>query len=1074
MFTLQRTMWIFLLLACVGASWFAYQCFLVPHPARFNPDWQGAQWIQAADGNAPVAYFRHVTSVDIVPDAAFVTVAASQVFRLYVNGTFIASNALDFLHDSSPRAYIYDVNTFLQSGTNVIAVRVANVDKQIPCVRVSMGLVRGKFASYAISSTGWLATGLSTLVYPRYSAKPNAWTTVNFTSAIWHLANIARNPAVSPLVTVNPLLYEQPVALRWISAGATHDAYFVRQFSLSESITDTWLRLVATGGTASVFINGHLLIIWNGEAPVPRQNLASYLSNAGTTLSYRTGLALGVYDISPYIHPGTNTLAVHVSAPGVSAAQVGLDNLRTALSLDMLTSDMQGRNTWLMSDMTWRASPRSVVNWINGSDATLRWSLPLQVARPGVSRTFYLPESITSRNTQVFPLSLVCEVILLSCGGVISFWLLMSLILTHRYYGSYKTALETLSIAYVPALACEAVLLVLSRESLFPLPFPYTRFWGGILIMIVVSSYVLLWLNARKRLVTTYRSLGELSFPFSRLAQLRARLNTFRQLHTRKVYPYIPARVAIWFYHHWIVIPLILSALPLAFYNLSYEPYWQDELSSYYAAHGILAHGLPFFPSGFLYEKAELYSYFLALWTALFGDSAVRFISAIEYIVSIPLLYFVGCYFFSRRIALLATATLTLSPAVLLWERQVRMYEQAQLLTLLVMYLFYRAVQEQRRIRFVYMAMLCLIIDYFSHEETFIILPALVVCVLLLSKRAHRRFLSVLYQKQWWYALSAGTICIAVQVLLTHLTHPPVLGTDSSERPFIQFSLDNVPFYLNLLFFPSALSNGTLPWITLNSILATIGCIWARHDDNPCAKYCALFLSISFFTLMLVFTMQADRYFYLLLPVYYLIGSYALMKMLDIACTFARSRLTLQRSLLGARMGGGEYLSWQMCWTLRCTMLLICACVLVAPMLPMSNYNLFISRLAGLSYHRHYPDYDAVGQYMQQHWRKGDVVISVAPDFSVFYYTGHVDYFFSIDRALYLFERNGHIVDTSIGAKALLSQGDFRAVLAAHARIWVISDNAEYQAQVAKRFAFPPDFRIVFEGYGSAVYFRGD
>ena len=106
--------------------------------------------------------------------------------------------------------------------------------------------------------------------------------------------------------------------------------------------------------------------------------------------------------------------------------------------------------------------------------------------------------------------------------------------------------------------------------------------------------------------------------------------------------------------------------------------------------------------------------------------------------------------------------------------------------------------------------------------------------------------------------------------------------------------------------------------------------------------------------------------------------------------------------------------------------------------------------------------------------QKGDIVISVAPDFSTFYYTGHVDYFFSIDRALFLFERNGHIIDTSLGVQALLNQDDLRTVLAAHARVWIISDNAEYQAEVAKRFVFPSDFHIVFEGYGSAIYFRGD
>jgi hypothetical protein len=48
-------------------------------------------------------------------------------------------------------------------------------------------------------------------------------------------------------------------------------------------------------------------------------------------------------------------------------------------------------------------------------------------------------------------------------------------------------------------------------------------------------------------------------------------------------------------------------------------------------------------------------------------------------------------------------------------------------------------------------------------------------------------------------------------------------------------------------------------------------------------------------------------------------------------------------------------------------------------------------------------------------------------------------------------------------------------VLAVYPRIWIVSDNGFYQHSLTKngRFTFPADFRIVYEGYGSAVYFRG-
>ena len=187
---------------------------------------------------------------------------------------------------------------------------------------------------------------------------------------------------------------------------------------------------------------------------------------------------------------------------------------------------------------------------------------------------------------------------------------------------------------------------------------------------------------------------------------------------------------------------------------------------------------------------------------------------------------------------------------------------------------------------------------------------------------------------------------------------------------------------------------------------------------------------------------------------------------------FARVRLVRYPSEHTTSFMLGGYLTRPVQVMVTLTVTLLCMSVLLVPILPLSGYNLFISRVVGFSYHRHYPDYDAVGQYMRQHWREGDVVLCVSPDFSVNYYVGHADAFFSIDRALFLVEKQGSIVGTSVGGQALLNQNDLQAMLDAHKRVWIISDNSLYQSLVAKRFTFPPDMHIVFEGYGSAIYLR--
>jgi Dolichyl-phosphate-mannose-protein mannosyltransferase len=1075
-------MWLCIVLACLGASWYSTQIFLVPQPARFTSPLQNTQLVQAKDGNGPVAYFRYSTDLNTLPDAAFVTVAAGQIFRLYVNGTFIDTNALDLIQGGRSQAYIYDVLSTLQLGPNVIALRVANLDKQVPTLRASLGLVIGSSIIYRGTGPGWQATAQSTLANPRYIVGVPAWVTPTFDASSWLPAQALAHVPAPPPLTVNPLLFEQALPTQWMSAGASHNAYFVRNFSLPASIAGTWLR-IAAAGPASVYLNGQLLIVWNGEAPVPSQQIFDYLSNLETVVHYQKGLLVGLYDISPYLHAGTNTIAVHVAAPGNSAAQTGLNTLSAALSTDILAVDSEGHHTWIASGVDWHVSPEPVSNWEQGDNATQKWPFALSVGRPGATRALYIPQNPTQHNISLLPLSLLATVIALSIEAVVALWLLMSLLVMRCYSLSPIEALEMMSVAYVPALACEILLIVLSREPQIPQPFPYTSQWGMILLLLVGNGYLLLWLNAHRiHDLTTYL----LRMPGSqRVVSATTKLHAYVR-NTPRVHP-----LFTWLRVHWGLVVLFLIAIPLSSYNLNYEPYWQDELTSFFAAKGILAHGIPVLPSGFLYAKGELYSYVLALFIAIFGEQngLLRIPSVLEYLVSLPLFYYVGCYFCNRRVALLATAMLAFSPYTLLWGHEVRMYEQAQLLMILTMYLFYRALRQPQHPRLVYLAVASLVATYLTHEEIFITFPALVVCVLLASAMESRRTASareqqndgigtkrllppILYQKHWWCAAALGGGLIGLQLLITKVSHPPILGTDQSQQPLIQVSTDNLAYYFKLLFIPTWL-NGSTPWLTLNSLLAVIGCIWAIRRADVRAMFCALLFFISLLTLALFFTLTADRYIYPLLPALYLVGAYALLLILGAVRGLVSSLLAPQQDeQTGA---SAKAFSQPLRLMIMFTNILVCASVLIMPALPISNYNLFVSRQMDFIYHRHYADYDAVGQYMHDHWRKGDIVISVSPAISILYYVGHVDYFFSIDRALYLFEQDGHMVDTPTGSTPLLSQSDFQAVLASHKRIWILSDNGQYQAGVTKngRFIFPPDFRVVFEGYGSAIYFRG-
>ena len=1079
----SRVMLVCLLLACIGTSWFAYQTFLQPAPTTFTPDWHGAQWIRATDGTSSVSFFRYTTNLSIIPDAAFVTIASSQVFDLFVNGYSVDTNYQDFQQGQYPQTYMYDVDLLLQPGLNVFAVEVSNFNVQEPMLRMSTGFVQGNSTIYSeTGSNEWRATMRSDIVYPHVvtSSTPlGSWTNTKFDASSWPVANIAKNSPTSAQLTYSPILYEQPTPGNWLSIGPKNQAYFVRSFSTPSNISHAWLRLVAIG-EAYIYLNGHLAFTWNSE---PNKNggllFNANLGNAESTiLQYQGGLVVGVFDITQYLQSGANTLGVHVTAPTSGEALSGLESLSTSMTADVLYNDSQGHQSWLLPNDTshassWHASSTFADGWMQGSAKAFSWPVPVNVSRPGQSGTLLLSDATTRGIQTVSFTSLGFTLLLCSCV-VLGLWLLISLVYIRHFFRSRKDALAIMSVAFIPALVCEGLLIVLSFEPSIPQPFPYTWEWGFVLIAIVVASFILLGLHARSQ---DSQSSTPDTFPFGNGSTRLLSDSSLSIESTNQASASIFRDIVAGILRHWPIFLIVLVAIPLICYNLAYDPYWSDELTSMYAAKGILAHGFPVMPSGFIYPKGELYSYMLALSMLVFGDQmgAARILSVMEYLVSLPLLYIVGSYFFGRKVAIFATAMLAFSPIALTWGRQARMYEQAQLFTILTIYLLYRAMHERHRVYLVYLAIASIVVTYLSHEETFIILPAIVLWVIVTSSDEKRPAFAVLFQKHWWIAGVIGASIIGIQLLAVHYTHPPVLGSDQSEIPFIQISTNNVAYYLKLTFAPWSFNKAVNPpVITLTSILAAIGCILAIRSTDSKAKYCAWLFLCSFLTLMLVFTLRSDRYVYPLFPIYFLLAAYAVQRMFKALWTLVQPRSQATPGKVETSAGANRgYISALVTVTAWLTAVVFAMSILIMPALPLVNYNLFVSQLIGYSYHRHYVDYDGIGQYMQQHWRKGDIVITINPALTTLYYVGHINYYFSIDRALFIIEKDGRLVETATGASPLLNQSDLLAAMTPNTRIWLLSDNGPYQAAMLNRFTMPPSFHLVYEGYQSAIYVSG-
>ncbi|MBF6590334.1 MAG: glycosyltransferase family 39 protein, partial [Ktedonobacterales bacterium] len=832
--------WIVLLTALVAVNFFARQVVLVPPTRDYQPNWHGAQWITAPNPTGAVAYYRKSLTLATQPTGAFVTIQAAQDFRLYVNGSLVDDTSDEFQRGMVNRAHIYDVAPLLQNGNNAVALCVDNRDGQQPAARAVIGLAFGSQSQTFPTDATWHATDDVTRVKePCYITNTIAWAQTKFDDSSWQgAAYLSGQPEPDGVVAMNPATYELPLPTRWISAGPSGDGFFYGSITLPQT-REVWLR-AAPNGDADIYLNGHRMARQPGQISLDQNN---------NPVPWQAQWTAGIYDVTPYVHAGQNALAVHVTSVGTLKG-FGVVVQPAAVALDLLAINQDGSLTRRIADGSWRASEHASPGWITGATATT-WPTANEESFSNFTATqpYRLLASPYQEISLLSTLQLLVITTLLfalACAAAVA-----AQRVGQREAASVAVAVDRVALALLPALGLMGLLLALNNETLIPDPFPYTPLWLGMLVAVAIASFLLiLWLP---RLLAG----RTLALPRPRLPIQRLRSLPPRQLAAGAA-----------------VVVMATVGLVLVMYNLGYEPYWQDEIQSVNAAHGVLQTGLPRLFSGFLYPKAELFSYMLAGIIAVFGDAAstTRMFGASEYVVNLVLTYFVGSYFFGRRVALVGMALLLLWPLELTWGREARMYSQAQLFTLVVLYLFYRAVQPDARPRAIYLSMVAVVVMYLSHEETFILLPAIALYFFATQR------LRWIKNYHWWVSGLAAITIILAQYYLTKVTHPPILGTDITQRPLVGYSADNLDFYIRLLFINGSMLGGfARSHFGVVSFLAVAAGILALFTRHRALRYFSVFLFVPLLSLMLLFSLTADRYLYPVLPVFTLLAAYVII-----------------------------------------------------------------------------------------------------------------------------------------------------------------------------------------------------
>jgi mannosyltransferase len=143
-----------------------------------------------------------------------------------------------------------------------------------------------------------------------------------------------------------------------------------------------------------------------------------------------------------------------------------------------------------------------------------------------------------------------------------------------------------------------------------------------------------------------------------------------------------------------VLILLLLTAFALRLYRLNHQELWGDEAHSAYVS----KLPLPSTVSPRTETNPPLYHLLLSLWVRLTGSSvfALRFLSLVLGMLTVPLVYCLARLAFGVSVGLLAALLCAISPVQVYYSQEARMYALATLCTTLSMFFLARIASSQR------------------------------------------------------------------------------------------------------------------------------------------------------------------------------------------------------------------------------------------------------------------------------------------------------------------------------------------------------------------------------------------
>jgi 4-amino-4-deoxy-L-arabinose transferase-like glycosyltransferase len=1089
---LRAVAWFIAVSITACASWRA----LGPHGIQPVPLEVHAGWITTANAESAVAHFRKVVVLSSSVRSAWIAVSGREGYEVVINGATAGRSLLfrptrafqtglsergqrivtqpPLLGGTFPREYqwaghsnermpvFFDIAPFLSRGKNAICIEV-ETRVAPPKVRLEGEILLWSGERVRLQSDATFK------VAPASSSLGRTWTENDYVDLDWPSAVVSEEPTSPPLRIVDPGVFGEAFAGRWLRAPEVSGAvWFETTWHVEGRPEEAWVR-VLTNRPFELFVNEHPVRVADAgphgldggewiigrrssiDAPAVAESLDP--DEVGTLFTgprfAAGGRRAGDRDVGEEFDSEALLRGTSIDAPSSQPAPepggAGVDSFGPAqdrvapkelaksredavyyayavqqllasgdnhIAIRLSAPDGPNSPAWSPKlAVDGRATWEGGVTWLE-SDATTGWTARAQAADGQLSdaERAIVSGAASAPETEL-PRMQYRGFAECSSG---TFWLSVIASLALAAAGLALLGALPRGLRWARTkLAARWGLPALADESIDEAMWVVAPSCAWLLAALAVD---LSWGERDETIVllssSTWRLIllgAALLGGASAIARLLASGATFSL--TRFVAD-LPRR------RGWAVLltaALALTAV-LRVHAMHRQPLDDDELASTQAALAVARTGLPRYSEDVYYTRGPLYHYVAGASAWIGGETvaAVRFPSVAFAVATALLIYAFGARILgSRWSGLIGVLLYSIHPYAIFAGHLARFYQQQQFFTLATVYFFCRGFVTEQRISSRYLCVLAFFLACLSQELSVVLVPPLLLAYAVLAKKKDLR-------QEPSLVIAAGCVALLIGVdILVFQTRclTKLQGISPNVEATLALHFTN-PMNLAALF----ISHSRLH-LVLSLLLAAGLPLLVAQGRGPRALL--LFLFAGSLSTHLLVTGESLRYQYWLFPMWILAGVHAVRALV--------LRIAKEDGLLPPFDLGRQWIAP-----------LVGVLGIGAVVLSLSPWRIPGSYAATLL-----GDSAAAFGYVRTNLREGDKVAATEPHAHAgLIELGRIDYDVAVPLLQdFVYQKHGKLIDRNGSAEVVSTLEQLKEVLSRNDRVWLIVNREKFRSR---------------------------